>query len=74
MEVIKRDGRREPMLFDKITSRITKLSWGVDARVVDPALAVVDGLPLSPGGGRLTLLTSGEPRTLLDAATALGLT
>ena len=45
-----------------------------DARVVDPALAVVDGLPLSPGGGRLTLLTSGEPRTLLDAATALGLT
>ena len=43
------------------------------ALVVDPALSVVDGLELSPGSGRLTLLTSGPPATLLEAATALGL-
>lgn len=36
MFVIKRDGRKEPCHFDKITSRITKLSWGLD-RAVDPA-------------------------------------
>lgn len=35
MFVIKRDGRREPVHFDKITSRLTKLSWGLDANV-DP--------------------------------------
>jgi len=35
MFVLKRDGRREPVHFDKITSRITKLSWGLD-RAVDP--------------------------------------
>jgi len=36
MYVLKRDGRKEPVHFDKITSRITKLSWGLD-RAVDPA-------------------------------------
>jgi ribonucleoside-diphosphate reductase subunit M1 len=35
MFVLKRDGRHEPVHFDKITSRITKLSWGLD-RAVDP--------------------------------------
>jgi len=35
MYVIKRDGRKEPVHFDKITSRITKLSWGLDPKV-DP--------------------------------------
>jgi ribonucleoside-diphosphate reductase alpha subunit len=47
MEVIKRDGRRERMLFDKITSRITRLCWGFDVKIVDPALVtqrVVSGL------------------------------
>jgi len=35
MFVLKRDGRKEPVHFDKITSRLTKLSWGLD-RAVDP--------------------------------------
>lgn len=36
MYVIKRDGRKEPVHFDKITSRIRKLAWGLDPDV-DPA-------------------------------------
>lgn len=35
MFVVKRDGRREPVHFDKITSRLMKLSWGLD-KAVDP--------------------------------------
>ena len=29
MEVIKRDGRRVPVMFDKITARIKKLCYGL---------------------------------------------
>ncbi len=32
MEVIKRNGSREPVRFDKITARIEKLSYSLDAR------------------------------------------
>jgi len=32
-EVIKRDGRREPVQFDKITTRIRNLSYGLDSMV-----------------------------------------
>jgi len=35
MHVIKRNGTREPVHFDKITSRIGKLAWGL-AKEVDP--------------------------------------
>lgn len=28
--VVKRDGRREPVKFDKITARIKKLAYGLD--------------------------------------------
>jgi len=35
MYVVKRDGRKEPVHFDKITSRIKKLAWGL-APTVDP--------------------------------------
>ncbi len=35
--VIKRDGRKEPTMFDKITSRISKLCYGLDMNYVDPA-------------------------------------
>lgn len=38
MEVIKRDGRRETVHFDKITSRISKLCYGLDSTHVDPAI------------------------------------
>jgi ribonucleoside-diphosphate reductase subunit M1 len=31
------DGRRERVLFDKITSRISKLCYGLNSTFVDPA-------------------------------------
>ena len=37
MFVLKRDGRKETVLFDKITSRIKKLCYGLDDRCVRPA-------------------------------------
>ena len=36
--VLKRDGRHEPVLFDKITARIKKLCWGLNADYVDATL------------------------------------
>lgn len=33
MYVMKRNGRRESVHFDKITSRIQKLCYGLDAKV-----------------------------------------
>lgn len=35
MYVIKRDGRKEPVRFDKITSRITRLCYGLDSDHID---------------------------------------
>jgi len=37
MQVIKRDGKSEPVSFDKITSRITKLAYGLNPQFVDPS-------------------------------------
>jgi ribonucleoside-diphosphate reductase alpha chain len=37
MYVIKRDGRRESVKFDKVTSRIERLCYGLDPKHVDPA-------------------------------------
>lgn len=47
MYVIKRDGLRESVKFDKITARIEKLCYGLDPAYVQPvdvALKVVNGL------------------------------
>ena len=47
MFVIKRDGRRVAVKFDKITSRIQKLCYGLDQAYVDPvrvAMKVIEGL------------------------------
>ncbi len=47
MYVIKRDGRRESVKFDKITARIEKLCYGLDSSYVQPvevAMKVVNGL------------------------------
>ncbi len=46
MNVIKRDGRREPIMFDKITARVRKLCYGLN-ELVDPvkvAMRVIEGL------------------------------
>ena len=38
MYVVKRDGRSEPVHFDKITARISKLAYGLNAEFCDPIL------------------------------------
>ncbi len=47
MLVVKRDGRRESVKFDKITSRIEKLCYGLDRNYVEPvdiAKKVISGI------------------------------
>lgn len=47
MQVVKRDGRKEPVMFDKITARINKLSYGLDNQFVDPVVVakkVIQGI------------------------------
>lgn len=47
MLVIKRDGHRESVKFDKITARIEKLCYGLDTKYVSPvevAMKVINGL------------------------------
>lgn len=36
MQVIKRDGRKEDVSFDKITARVKKLCYGLDQNYIDP--------------------------------------
>ncbi|WP_340076022.1 ribonucleoside-diphosphate reductase subunit alpha [Leptobacterium sp. I13] len=46
MFVVKRDGRKEPVMFDKITARVRKLCYGLND-LVDPvkvAMRVIEGL------------------------------
>lgn len=38
MFVVKRDGRKESVAFDKITARISKLCYGLDAKYVEPVI------------------------------------
>ena len=46
MYVVKRDGRKEPVKFDKITARIGKLCYGLDPLVSPEAVAmkVIEGI------------------------------
>ena len=46
MYVVKRDGRKEPVKFDKITARIKKLCYGLNAMVQPEmvAMKVIEGL------------------------------
>ncbi|XP_038055328.1 ribonucleoside-diphosphate reductase large subunit-like [Patiria miniata] len=47
MYVIKRDGKKEKVMFDKITSRISKLVYGLNADFVDPTeitMKVINGV------------------------------
>ncbi|TYB76071.1 ribonucleoside-diphosphate reductase subunit alpha [Bizionia saleffrena] len=46
MFVLKRDGKKEPIMFDKITARVRKLCYGLN-ELVDPvkvAMRVIEGL------------------------------
>ena len=46
MYVVKRDGRKEPVKFDKITARIIKMCYGLDPLVSPEAVAmkVIEGI------------------------------
>lgn len=47
MFVVKRNGKHEPMMYDKITARIARLAHGLNQKFVDPAEVtqkVVSGL------------------------------
>jgi len=47
MLVIKRDGRRESVKFDKVTARVERLCYGLDMNYVDPinvARKVIEGI------------------------------
>jgi len=47
MDVIKRDGRKESVKFDKVTARIEKLCYSLDSKHVDPvdvAKKVIEGI------------------------------
>lgn len=46
MYVVKRDGRKEPVKFDKITARIVKMCYGLDPLVSPEAVAmkVIEGI------------------------------
>jgi ribonucleoside-diphosphate reductase alpha chain len=46
MYVVKRDGKKEPVMFDKITARVKKMCYGLN-KIVDPvkvAMRVIEGL------------------------------
>ncbi|MCK5637392.1 MAG: hypothetical protein KAH67_01695, partial [Flavobacteriaceae bacterium] len=46
MFVVKRDGKREPVMFDKITARVRKLCYGLND-LVDPikvSMRVIEGV------------------------------
>lgn len=46
MYVVKRDGKKEPVMFDKITARVKKMCYGLNS-IVDPvkvAMRVIEGL------------------------------
>ena len=46
MYVVKRDGKREPVMFDKITARVRKLCYGLND-LVDPikiSMRVIEGI------------------------------
>mgnify|MGYP001313160151 FL=1 len=40
MYVVKRDGRKDPIKFDKITARIAKMCYGLDTMVSPEAVAM----------------------------------
>lgn len=69
MYVVKRDGRTEPVAFDKITARIRKLCYGLDPHYVDPtkvAAKVIAGLYDGITTRELDMLAA-ETCALLDA-------
>ena len=66
MYVVKRDGKREPVMFDKITARVRKLCYGLN-KLVDPtkvAMRVIEGIYDGVATSELDNLTAEISATL----------
>jgi len=66
MYVVKRDGKKEPVMFDKITARVRKLCYGLN-KLVDPtkvAMRVIEGIYDGVATAELDNLTAEIAATL----------
>ncbi len=59
MFVVKRDGRRELVHFDKVTARISKLCYGLNSDFVDAARVCQKVRPSLPSCFSLSQVVSG---------------
>ncbi len=70
MYVIKRNGRQEPVMFDKITARIVKLAYGLNPDFCDAVSHVYLELSVFPPGHETVFRRrSLWPRRSLEAST-----
>ena len=65
MEVLKRNGKREDVSFDKITARVKKLCYGLDSKFVD-------SIEISKRVPQWRVGAAGGPRDTPDHHEALG--
>ena len=69
MYVVKRDGKKEPVMFDKITARVRKMCYGLN-NIVDPvkvAMRVIEGLYDGVTTSELDNLAAEIPATMTTA-------
>ena len=78
MNVVKRDGHSEPVMFDKITARVRKLCYGLNT-LVDPVKVAMRTpfCPSYPGDNKnddsaAALSADSEAVTQLDGGCGLG--
>eukprot|EP00961_Rhodomonas_salina_P190081 2564548-Rhodomonas_salina.2 len=71
MEVIKRNGKTERVQFDKITSRIQKLAYGLNQQFVDPTLIALKCIKGVYSGVKTSELDNLAAETAVRACTCL---
>ena len=62
MLVVKRDGKKEPVAFDKITARIKKLCYGFNPEHVDPVVVAQKVVTVSSAASASSWMTSPRRR------------
>ena len=72
MYVLKRDGRKEAVSFDKITSRIKRLSWGLPNEFCDPVRASRRLASATSGAGGSTLTARAASQVLVAQKVTAG--
>ena len=60
LTVIKRDGREEPVAFDKITARINKLAYGLNQDHCDPVRRSFSRISQMPPDSKKPALSPGS--------------